>query len=107
MPVIRIYRSEDIIRVTRRPRTITLKHVGPRGVAGPQGPVGPGGIDKTFEQDFISSSLVTVNHNLGKRPAVSVTDTANDVVEGEVHYVDLDTLTISFSTNFSGSVLCN
>src|SRR4051794_3616096 len=63
--------------------------------------------DKTYTQDFTVASSVTVAHNLGKYPAVTVIDSAGDEVEGFVQYLSNNQLTVSFSTSFSGTVLCN
>jgi hypothetical protein len=65
------------------------------------------GGDKTFTQDFASAAVVSVPHGLGKRPAVTVIDTAGDEVIGDVAHTDVNNLTVSFSAPFSGTVLCN
>ncbi|HRY32123.1 MAG TPA: hypothetical protein P5531_04055 [Bacteroidales bacterium] len=50
----------------------------------------------------LPAAVWTVTHNLGKRPSVTVTDTAGTQVEGQVDYVNSNTLTITFSAPFSG-----
>lgn len=65
------------------------------------------GADKNYVQAFSVASLVSVAHNLGKYPAVTVFDSAGDQVEGDVDYTDLDNLTVTFSAPFSGEVTCN
>lgn len=73
-----------------------------------QGPMGPSGSgDKTFEQAFSGVSSVTVTHNLGKYPSITIIDSANDEVEGNVEYISTNQLVVSFSAPFSGSVICN
>lgn len=67
----------------------------------------PGLSDKHFEQTFTVASTVNVNHNLEKYPAVSVTDSTGDEVEGRVNYIDLNNITLEFSGAFSGRVTCN
>lgn len=76
------------------------------GIQGPVGPAGASG-DKTFTQSFISSSSVTVTHNLGKYPAISVLDSAGDVVVGDVDHTSLNQLIVTFSAPFSGMIICN
>lgn len=76
---------------------------GPRG---PQGPPGTGG-DLNFTQSFTSTTSVTVNHNLGKYPSVTVIDSAGDECEGLVDHISVNSLTVSFSAAFSGTVICN
>lgn len=65
------------------------------------------GDDKNYTQSFTVASTVNVNHQLNKYPAVSVLDSAEDEVEGDVAYVDLNHLTVTFSAPFSGTVVCN
>lgn len=73
-----------------------------------QGPMGPSGNgDKTFEQDFAGLSIVTVTHNLGKYPSVTVIDSAGDECEGAVDHQSINQLTVTFSAPFNGSVICN
>jgi hypothetical protein len=84
----------------------TVISVGIQGPAGPQGIPGSGG-DKTFTQAFASVSSVTVTHNLGKYPAVSVLDSAGDECEGDVDHLSVNQFTVTFSAPFSGSVICN
>src|SRR3954447_45846 len=56
--------------------------------------------DKTYTQNFTAAATVTVTHNLGKRPAVTVIDTANDEVVGDVEHLSLNQLQVSFSAPF-------
>jgi hypothetical protein len=79
---------------------------GPQGIPGPEGPAGAGGGSFVYSQGS-PSSFWTIHHNLGKYPSVSVFDSANDSVEGLVAYVDVDTVTISFSAAFSGTAYIN
>lgn len=73
----------------------------------PNPPSVPGSFDKNYIQAFNVTSTVTVNHNLQKYPAVTIINSANDEVDGDVSYTDLNTLTLSFSAPFSGTVFCN
>jgi hypothetical protein len=63
--------------------------------------------DKNYVHNFSVESEVTVNHNLGKYPAVQVMDSAGDEVEGEVYYVNTIQLIVRFTNPFSGMVTCN
>ena len=51
----------------------------------------------------VSSATWTITHNLGYRPAVSVVDSGGNHVVGDVNYVSVNVLTISFSAPFGGS----
>jgi len=63
--------------------------------------------DKHFTYDFINLSEVPVPHLLNKRPAVSVEDSAGDVVMGDVEYVDSNNLMVRFTSPFTGRIICN
>jgi hypothetical protein len=65
------------------------------------------GADKNYVQEFSVATTVSVAHNLGKYPAVTVFDSAGDQVEGNVDYADANNLTLTFSAAFSGTVTCN
>lgn len=63
--------------------------------------------DKNFEQDFADASQLDITHNLGKRPSITVIDSAGDEVEGDYRYPDFNNVSISFSAPFSGKVILN
>lgn len=63
--------------------------------------------DLNYTADFTNQTSYTVNHNLGKYPAVTVIDSAGDEVIGGVEYLDQDTLRVVFSAPLSGRVTCN
>ena len=54
-----------------------------------------------------SSAAWNVTHNMNKYPSVTVVDSGDNVVEGEVIYNSLNTLTINFSGGFSGKAYIN
>ena len=53
------------------------------------------------------SSSWLVTHDMNKYPSVTVVDSSDNVVEGEVEYNSLNTLTINFSGGFSGKAYIN
>lgn len=64
--------------------------------------------DKTFVHTQLSASKEwLVNHNLGKFPSVTVVDSAQTVVIGEVTYIDSNNLKITFSAEFGGTAYLN
>ena len=64
--------------------------------------------DKTYVHNQMTASEVwEITHLLDKYPSVTVTDSAGDEVIGDVHYIDKNTLTVSFSAKFSGMAYCN
>jgi hypothetical protein len=50
----------------------------------------------------VASATWTINHNLHFYPNVTVQDSAGNIVEGEILYTNSDSLTVTFSTAFSG-----
>lgn len=60
----------------------------------------------TYNQNFPSLEW-TVNHNLNKYPSVTVVDSGNNIVIGDISYIDKNTLNVRFSSGFAGKVYCN
>lgn len=54
-----------------------------------------------------SSTVWTINHNLNRTPSVTVVDSADQVVIGNVIYVDKNNIEIYFSAEFSGKAYLN
>lgn len=73
-----------------------------------RGEQGVAGVSATYvhTQAVLSTSWI-VTHNLGKRPAVTITDIAGNEVDAEIKHVDSNTLTVLFSLNQTGKVYCN
>lgn len=62
-----------------------------------------GNVDKHYTHDqFIPASVWEINHNLGKKPSVTITDTAGSVIEGKVTLNNGTKITIEFNFPFSG-----
>ena len=64
--------------------------------------------DKHFT--FTQSTAATtwnITHNLGKFPSVSVVDSGNSIVYGNIDYTSENALTITFSAAFSGKAYMN
>lgn len=64
--------------------------------------------DKNFE--FVQSTPSAswnINHNLDKRPSITIIDSGNNQVIGDIIYVDNDNVTINFSAAFSGTATLN
>lgn len=56
---------------------------------------------------FSNVSVVNVTHGLGRRPSVTVLDTADTEYEADVTHINENQLTVTFASPMSGSVLCN
>ena len=67
-----------------------------------------GGGDKNYVhvQDTPAAEW-TASHNLGKKPAVVIVDSADDVVYGDIRYIDDNTVTLTFVGAFSGRAYFN
>ncbi len=64
--------------------------------------------DKTFVfTQAVPSDKWIVNHGLNKYPSVTIVDTAGTVVIGNVDYVDINNVIISFSSAFAGKAYFN
>lgn len=96
---IRVVRTSPTYKVNALKRRVTIKRSG----------FGPAGSDsdKTFTQVLTNQSQVTVTHNLGKYPAVTVTDSTGDEVEGYIEHLSINELVATFSSSFTGRIVCN
>lgn len=61
---------------------------------------------------FIFSQLVAastwdISHFLGKHPSVTIVDSANTVVQGQIIYHDVNSITVRFTTPFAGAAYLN
>jgi len=64
--------------------------------------------DKNFVFTQNSPAITwTITHNLNKFPSVSVVDSANEIVYGEVTYTNTNLLTVTFTAAFSGKAYLN
>lgn len=80
---------------------------GPTGAVGPTGLTGPSG-DLSFQYaQGPASATWMVTHNLGKFPSVTVVDSAGEEVEGDVQYLDNNSLRLVFSAAFTGNAYLN
>lgn len=64
--------------------------------------------DKTHNYtQAVASDVWTINHNLEKYPSVTIIDTGGSEVEGELTYVDINTIIITFTAAFTGNAYLN
>ena len=61
----------------------------------------------THDQSITASASWTINHNMGKNPSVTVVDSANTYVIGEIDYLDQNSLVVSFKNAFKGKAYLN
>jgi hypothetical protein len=68
----------------------------------------PSETDKNFvfEQDTPLQEWI-VTHNMNKYPAVTILDTNEKEIIGEIEYIDENSLAVRFNYNLTGKVICN
>ena len=67
-----------------------------------------GGGDKTYIfTQAVASDTWEIKHNLYKYPSVSIVDTGDNIVYGDVEYVDINNCVCHFSAPFSGKAYLN
>lgn len=54
-----------------------------------------------------ASNQWVINHGLEKHPSVSIIDSGNNVVVGDIEYTSLNSVTIKFNASFSGKAYLN
>lgn len=99
-----------LVEVTSLPAAVEVQVPGPAGPMGPAGPQGPAGAsgDLYYVHAQVSASATwTITHSLGKYASVTVVDSGQNIVEGDVQYIDTDSLVVAFSVPFSGNAYLN
>ena len=67
-----------------------------------------GGGDKTYVfTQATASDTWEIKHNLYKYPSVSIADSGDNIVYGDVQYIDINTCVCHFSAPFSGKAYLN
>lgn len=66
------------------------------------------GGDRTYVHEQMSASVKwTIVHGMNKYPSVAVVDSANTFVIGDLQYIDLTTVEVTFTGPFSGKAYLN
>ena len=55
----------------------------------------------------VAATVWNINHSLCKFPSVTVVDTGDTVVVGQVEYIDNENIRITFNSAFSGKAYLN
>ena len=64
--------------------------------------------DKNFVYtQAVSSDVWEIQHNLNKYPSITIVDSGNSVVIGEIVYIDKNNVRITFTSAFSGKAYFN
>lgn len=103
--VVRTTERTVVLAIRPEREAVVVYRPGPQG---PAGEAGPAGTDATYQHNQASPSASwSVAHSLGKYPAVTVIDSSNREVVGDIEHVSTSALTITFSAAFSGIAVCN
>ena len=62
--------------------------------------------EEYVHEQALPSATWVIAHNLGGLPAITVIDSANNQVEGDVRFDSEDQVTITFASAFSGKAVC-
>lgn len=74
------------------------------GFEGPQGPAGNGeGAQAHIHTQSLAASVWTINHALGRGPAVTVFDSSGDECYGAIEHPTATQTNITFSAPFAGT----
>lgn len=64
--------------------------------------------DKYFMyEQAVPSDVWVIEHNLNKKPSITVVDSADTVIVGAYEYNDLNTVTLTFNEPFVGKAYLN
>lgn len=66
-----------------------------------------GGSDKHKVISFSVSTVISVKHDMGKRPAVTILDNDGNQVYADVNHIDANKLVITFGKSQSGKIILN
>jgi hypothetical protein len=68
---------------------------------------GNGGDLNFIHNQGVASATWAITHGLNKYPSITVIDSANRVVVGQIEYININSLTITFTASFSGKAYLN
>lgn len=91
--------SAPVVITNRTSRTVVVYAKAAPGPAGPSG-----GAASTYEHtQSVSSASWVINHNLGYRPNVSVSDGAGNLVISNVVHHSINQVELQFNSPITGS----
>lgn len=70
-------------------------------------PLGDATIATYVHEQMVALATWTITHNLGRYPSVTIVDSANDVVIGDITYLSDDQIRLKFNAAFSGKAYLN
>jgi len=70
--------------------------------------INTGSSSSTYVHDQgIAANVWLINHDMGKKPSITIVNSAESVVEGDVQYIDENRALVSFKNAFKGKAYCN
>lgn len=105
-----IVQSGDTVNVSVSQQTASGVSVvkQPTGAVSITGVIGGGGDANYVHTQGSPSATWNIQHNLGKKPSVVVVSSLDNIVHGDVQYVDNNNVTITFESGaFSGKAYFN
>ena len=63
--------------------------------------------DKHLEYEFFNQSVVTLDHNFGKIPAVTILDDMDEEIMGDVDHITANRVVILFDRQLNGKIILN
>jgi hypothetical protein len=63
--------------------------------------------DKNLVVPFTNQSVITITHNFGKFPSVTILDENDEEIMADVDHISMNQCVITFNREFSGKVILN
>ena len=63
--------------------------------------------DKNYVKDFYNTKTITITHDLGKRPSVTVLDVDGNSILCDVRIYNDSIITVSFGNDETGTIILN
>jgi len=70
-------------------------------------PIVSGSEDKNLQYPFTNQSTITITHNFGKFPAVTILDLEDEEIMADVDHLSVNQCVITFNSEVSGKVILN
>jgi hypothetical protein len=102
------HREIDVLVTVPTPITVTVGtgYGGARGIQGVQGTQGPTSAPTLVSfhyTQYAPSAVWNITHNLNFYPNVTTLDSSGSICEGEIDYIDSNSIRITFLASFSGT----
>jgi len=95
------------VSVTQAPQQNTIVIPTPTTSVSVKGVTGGGGDAHYTHVQGVAEATWEVTHNLNKRASVTVVDSTDNVVIGEIEYLTMNTVRLKFAGAFSGKAYFN